>query len=320
MYFIDLSHNQDPSFYLASEEYFVRNLDISRDYLFLYNNQPCIVIGKHQNPFLEINLRYAEEKNIKFYRRISGGGSVFHDPGNLNFCFITKNSYQVYNTYRKFLEPIVSFLQKRDIKAEINQRNDLILDGKKISGNAQFTSRDRLLCHGTLLLNSTLNDLKETLKPNDFGIESKSTRSVSSSVRNIFEQVLEHEKDTFITHLRQSILEYFENDGTIIPDSSDLSEIKKLQKEKFETWEWNWGRTPFFSFESKNPKINLNISVEIDNCYISKVRGLKKSEPLSEFDLLKNKKFVREELSEIIFQKFDSDYATELLKTIYPFY
>ena len=320
MLYIDLPGNKKPSFYLAAEEYFVRNLDISKDYLFLYKNNPCIIIGKHQNPFIEINLKYATEKNFPFYRRISGGGSVFHDPGNLNFCFITKNSYQVYNTYRKFLEPIISFLKKQNINAEINKRNDLILDGKKISGNAQFTSRDRLFCHGTLLLNSTLDDLKETLKPGDYGIESKSTRSVSSSVRNIFEQVLEHEKDTFIADLRQSILEYFENDGTIIPDSSDLSEIKKLQKEKFETWEWNWGRTPFFCFDSKNPKINLNVSVEIDNCHILKVRGLQGSKTPPEFDLLFGERFEKEELQKNIFKKFKSDYAAELLKTIYPFY
>jgi len=151
MYLIKTPPTTNPYLNIAIEEYAVRNLDMSHDYLFIYSNAPSVVIGKNQNPFMEVNLPFLKTNNIKLARRISGGGAVYHEPGNLNFCYITESTKENFNNYKKFLNPIIEYLNSLGIPAVINQRNDIEVEGLKISGNAQFTSRNRMLSHGTLL-------------------------------------------------------------------------------------------------------------------------------------------------------------------------
>ena len=131
MYLIKTDPVTDPAINLAIEEFAVRNLDISKDYLFLYINRPAVIIGKHQNPFEEINLECARKNKVAVLRRISGGGTVYHDPGNLNFCFITQNTLHNFNTYKQFLSPIVFMLNSLGVKAEINSRKGRRKESRK---------------------------------------------------------------------------------------------------------------------------------------------------------------------------------------------
>ena len=188
MILIDHRGNSDPYINAAIEEYMVREMDTSgQDYLLLYINAPCVVVGKNQSIYKEVNVDYLRSGK-PLIRRISGGGTVYHDEGNLCFAFLTAFDEKKVNNYRHFNQPIVDALQKAGIDAQFNKRNDILWEEKKISGNAQFTDRKNILSHGTLLVNADLDRLRSALKPNAYEVESKAVSSTRSSVLNISER------------------------------------------------------------------------------------------------------------------------------------
>ncbi|MEJ2543470.1 MAG: lipoate--protein ligase family protein [Calditrichaceae bacterium] len=138
MYYIDNNSNIDPWLNLALEEYAVRHLDRNNDYLLLYVNDPSIIIGKHQNVLEEVNQIKAGESEIPIIRRISGGGTVYHDSGNLNFSVVTNQTLKNFNKYLNFLKPILEVLSDLRLEPSLNERNNILINGKKISGNAQL--------------------------------------------------------------------------------------------------------------------------------------------------------------------------------------
>lgn len=142
MLFIDNQNINDPRINLAIEEYCVKHLDPKQPYLLFYVNQPSIIIGKNQNTIEEINTKYVEENGIIVVRRLSGGGAVYHDLGNLNFSFITKDDGDSFHNFKKFTEPVIQALRQLGVEAELSGRNDIVVDGRKISGNAQFATKD----------------------------------------------------------------------------------------------------------------------------------------------------------------------------------
>lgn len=164
MLFIDNKGVTDPQINLAIEEYALKNLDINETYLLFYINEPSIIIGKNQNTIEEINTEYVEGNGIKVVRRLSSGGAVYHDLGNLNFSFITKDDGESFHNFRKFTEPVVTALKKLGINAELSGRNDIEVGGRKISGNAQFSTKGRMFSHGTLMLNSEIENVVSALK------------------------------------------------------------------------------------------------------------------------------------------------------------
>ena len=172
----------DPYLNLAIEEYLFEN---SQDNVFiLWQNEPCIVIGKNQNPYAEIDISVAREKNIKIVRRITGGGAVYHDLGNLNYTFISNDGAGGID-FAKFTEPIISALGNMGISATLSGRNDIEVDGKKISGNAQCKKRGRVLHHGTLLFDSDLEFLSGVLSVDREKIQAKAIKSTRARVTNI---------------------------------------------------------------------------------------------------------------------------------------
>ncbi len=175
--------NQDPYFCLAAEEYFLKNF--REDIFMLWQSEDTIVVGKHQNALGEINYRFVREKGIQVARRISGGGTVFHDSGNVNFTFIKNVKGPSEISFKIFTTPVVEALAQLGVTATTSGRNDLLINGFKISGNAEHVFKNRVLHHGTLLFNSDLENLGQAIKVIPGKYESKAVQSNRSPVANI---------------------------------------------------------------------------------------------------------------------------------------
>lgn len=245
MYYINNQNITDPAINLAIEEYAVRFLDKRKSYVLFYINAPSIIVGKHQNVFEEVNLLAAHRYRIPVYRRISGGGTVFHDPGNLNFSYICEHTLKLFNTYNRFLQPVVQILNEGGADVSIDQRNNLRIGSEKISGNAQFTSRKRLLSHGTLLFNSDLNRLNAVIKDQEISgqVISKSTKSQRSSVTNLKFHL---QKELSIDELRRKLIKrIFKNSYQEQPlNRKDWQAIHDMAESKYRSWDWNYGQSP----------------------------------------------------------------------------
>ncbi|MEH7081445.1 lipoate--protein ligase [Neobacillus drentensis] len=276
MLFIDNKGITDPQINLAIEEYSLKNLDINETYLLFYINEPSIIIGKNQNTIEEINTEYVEGNGIKVVRRLSGGGAVYHDLGNLNFSFITKDDGESFHNFRKFTEPVVTALKKLGVNAELSGRNDIEVGGRKISGNAQFSTKGRMFSHGTLMLNSEIENVVSALKVKKDKIESKGIKSVRSRVANISEFLEEKmEIGEFRSLLLKNIFEGQEEIPEYILTEEDWEKIHQLSKERYQNWDWNYGRSPKFNLQHSHrfPVGSIDVRLEvnkgiIENCKI----------------------------------------------------
>jgi len=246
-----LNDNNDPTVNLALEEYCARNLDVENEmYLLFYINEPSIIIGKHQNTIEEINKQFVDENSIKVVRRISGGGAVYHDFGNLNFSFITKYSPEFFHNFEKFTKPVVNTLREMGVDAELGGRNDIVVGGRKISGNAQFTNLKSMFSHGTLLFNSRLEDVVQALNVKADKIESKGIKSVRSRVANISEFLSESiTVNEFKERITNSVFKEYETLPIYILTDEEWEHVHKLSEQKYRTWEWNYGRSPEFNIQ-----------------------------------------------------------------------
>ncbi|MBS1492078.1 MAG: lipoate--protein ligase [Bacteroidetes bacterium] len=251
-----INNNQitDATLNLALEEWAVRNLDFEKDdYLLFYINRNAIIIGKHQNTIEEINSEYVKKKGIQVVRRISGGGAVYHDDGNLNFSFLTKFSQDSIHNFKKFTEPVIKTLNAIGVKAELNGRNDITVDGKKISGNAQFSNTKAMFSHGTVLFNSNLDDVVEALNVKIDKIESKGIKSIRSRVGNITEYM---NQKMNIFDFRQKLIESIFQQGENYPvynlHKKEWQEVYDLANSKYRNWDWNYGRSPEFNIQKIN--------------------------------------------------------------------
>jgi lipoate---protein ligase len=238
----------DPYFNLAAEEYVLKNF--SEDCFMLWRNAPSIIVGKHQNTLAEINLDYVKANDIKVVRRLSGGGAVFHDLGNLNFTFIVSGEDGNLVDFRKFTKPILEVLQKLGVEARFEGRNDLTINGLKFSGNAEHVYHKRTLHHGTLLFSAIMSDLAQALKVNPLKFTDKAVKSVRSRVTNISEH-LKHPMDVeaFSHMIMDHIRENYGGDRIYAYSDDDIRAIEKLRVEKYSQWEWNYGYSPRYMFE-----------------------------------------------------------------------
>ncbi|MBU3145337.1 lipoate--protein ligase [Clostridium sp. CF012] len=268
--------SNNPHFNLALEEYFLKAFK-GEEYFILWQNEPAIIIGRNQNTIEEINKEYVEENNIKVVRRLSGGGAVYHDLGNLNFTFIVKASKDNINNFKKFTDSIVASLEKIGVKAEFTGRNDITIEGKKFSGNSQYYFKDRLLHHGTILFNSDLSVVQNALQVKASKIESKGIKSVRSRVTNVYPYLTEKVSvKEFKEILLHSIFEY---KGAAykeyVLEQNDIDKIQSIADEKYATWDWTYGESPEFNMEKSKryPFGQLNIKLDIKDGKI-KVMGI----------------------------------------------
>lgn len=240
-------HHTNPYFNLAAEEYFLKKTN--EDIFMLWRNEPAIIVGKHQNTLSEINIDYVKENNIHIVRRLTGGGAVFHDLGNLNFTFIQSNQDHTLNDFRKYTEPILAVLQGLGIDARFEGRNDLTIEGKKFSGNAEMVWKNRVLHHGTLLFSALITDLSQALKVNDAKFQDKAVKSVRSRVTNISGHLSQPMDVMQFSELIESYIKSMYPDARFYElNQEDEHIINEMVQSKYNTWDWNFGSSPAYNF------------------------------------------------------------------------
>lgn len=268
MYFIDNKGITDPRINLAIEEYALNNMDIEKDSFFLfYINQPSIIIGRNQNTVEEINTEYVESQGILPVRRLSGGGAVYHDLGNLNFSFITKDDGESFRNFKKFTQPIVDALKEMGVDAELSGRNDILAEGRKISGNAQFSTKGRMFSHGTLMFDTEIEAVVSALRVRKDKIESKGIKSIRSRVANISEfldetMTIEQFKEKLLISIfgGKDQIKYYEL------TEKDWKNIHELSEQRYQTWEWNFGKSPKFNLDHSHrfPTGSVDLKLQVN--------------------------------------------------------
>ena len=234
----------DPAFNLAAEEYVFDHLPADRMYVMLWQNDNAIIIGKHQNTLAQIDQAYVEEKGIRVVRRRSGGGAVYHDLGNLNFTIITDSGESGELDFGRFCDIVLRALERVGIRAERNGRNDMTLDGKKFSGNAQYIRGGRVMHHGTILFDSDAQVLSRALQVDPEKIRAKGVDSVRSRVTNVRPWLpVDMPLAQFRRVLLESILQDYPGEE-IQFTPQDLAQIDAIRAGRYDTWQWNYGRSP----------------------------------------------------------------------------
>lgn len=276
-----VSETDDVYFNLATEEYLLHHFD--QDIVFLYINADAVVLGKHQNAFSECRITKCRENGVSVARRLSGGGTVYHGDGNINFCFIRNGeASDKLIDFKKHLEPVQAFLHSKGLPSEYSGRNDLLLDGKKISGNAEhvFKRKNRVIHHGTLLYNADLSRLNESIAPkNRVEFKTHAVQSVRSVVANIQDYLNQTESmDAFYRELGQFLGDYFLADEYQL-SSEDRQSINELVREKFGTWDWNFGYSPSFTVSLTHDSGETTY-VQVKKGFIQDVKGFLASSDL----------------------------------------
>ncbi|MCP4356642.1 MAG: lipoate--protein ligase [Chloroflexi bacterium] len=246
MLFVNNQNRTDPRWNLALEEHLLRNVQSERPLLLFYINEPAVIIGRNQNSIQEIDPDFIKQNDIHVVRRLSGGGAVYHDLGNLNFSFITNGRENLHN-FALFTEPVIRALNKLGVEAECRGRSDIFANNKKISGNAQYATAQRMFSHGTLLFDSNLETLLKALNPRQAEISSKAVQSIRNFVTNIRE-LLPVEME--IHQFRETLLKELFDDGAVSTyplTAVDWDKIAEIAATRYQTWEWNIGRAPQFN-------------------------------------------------------------------------
>lgn len=260
-----LSKSDNPYFNLAAEEYLLKTF--TEDIFLLYRNRASIVVGKHQNTLAEINLPFVQEKEIMVARRISGGGTVYHDEGNLNFAFFRTGEEGSLVDYKKATKPIIDALNSMGLKASLGKRNELLLKGKKISGTASHVFKKRVLHHGTLLFSSEMKHVSQALLTDQKPFTDRAVKSVPSQITNISDHL---PRAMQMAEFRDELFDYVkgaEGEAEVYDfTEEDLSQIRELRDSRFSTWEWNFGYSPRYEFSKtvvfEGGQFDLKMNVE----------------------------------------------------------
>ena len=255
MLFVDNQENTDPRTNIALETYLVENRLTDQPLLLFYINEPSIIIGRNQNTVEEVNQRYVEEHGIHVVRRMSGGGAVYHDLGNFSYCFI-QEEHGPARDFSVFTRPVIEALHQLGVAgAKLEGRNDLLIDGKKFSGNAMYIRNGRMTAHGTILYDADLDAVTAALKPRADKIESKGIKSVRSRVTNIRPYVADAYQHLNTREFRDHLLLriFGVNSRADVPEytlsADDWAQVAAIRAERFANWDWNYGRSPAFTSE-----------------------------------------------------------------------
>jgi len=240
----------NPYFNIALDAWLVRNAKPGEEYVMLWQNEPAVILGRFQNTFEEVDIDYAEAHRIAIVRRISGGGAVYQDLGNLNFSLIAETRLHPFNDYEAFTRPVLDTLWEFGVKAELTGRNDITIEGAKFSGNAQFRSGTHVLHHGTILFDEDLEVVPKVLTPPTDKIASKGIKSVRSRVTNVRPHL---PPGTTLNDLRDRLLHHIGRHngglaGTLVIGPEETALVNREVEARFGRWEWNFGASPPFNF------------------------------------------------------------------------
>lgn len=299
------SNSTSPYFNFALEEYLLTQKDLDDDEIFLFwRTNPTIMVGRYQNTFSEINEKYVRENNVNVVRRNSGGGTIYTDMGAWQFTFIEKNYKEEGISFDKFTGPIVEALQKQDVDAHFNSRNDLLIGNRKFSGNAQYRKDNTILHHGSILFNTDIQAMVESITVAEDKIIAKGIKSVRERVINISEVMKDNiTSENFRDIMLDSLLK---NSTTYTLTKEDIKSINKIQKEKFESWDWNYGKNPIFNISRykrfNGGRVDFKLNVKkgiIKNCTIEGDFFLSGEISILEESFI-DCKYVRENISKLL--------------------
>ena len=265
---------KNPYYNLAVEEYLLKHTD--EEYILLWQNEPTVVIGKNQNAFAEVNLEYTEKNGIHIVRRITGGGAVYHDLGNLNYSYIAKKEGSDID-FEFFSRPVIDALNEMGVSAKLSGRNDILIDEKKISGNAQTVFNNRVLHHGTLLFDSELDILSNALRVDEEKIKSKAIKSTRSRVANIKDFLAEeYTLDNFANYIKAFIIEKYNVAEINIEENAVIKSLYKRNASK----EWLFPERDYlsrFSITSKKRysfgSVTLSLDMKNESIVSAKIEG-----------------------------------------------
>lgn len=306
----------DPRINLAIEHFLLQEMPVEEPILLFYINEPSIIIGRNQNTIEEINREYVEQQGIHVVRRLSGGGAVYHDLGNLNFSFIMPDDGNSFRDFAKVTKPIIQALHELGVSgAELKGRNDLVIDGMKFSGNAMYATNGRMFAHGTIMFDSDINEVVNALKVKKDKIESKGIKSIRSRVTNI-KPFLPKEKQTMTTdEFREAILlkifgvDSMKEVNTYILKEEDWQKINEISKEYYRNWDWNYGKSPDFNFsrQKRFPIGSIEVHLNVSNGLIEEVKIFGDFFGLGNIEDVENA---------LIGKRYDKDILNEVVKTI----
>lgn len=325
----------DASWNLAIEYYLLNEVTLDEPIIYFYINDNAIIVGKNQNTYDEVNLDYVEAHAVDVVRRFSGGGAVYHDKGVLNFCFITQDDGHAFRNFERFTTPVIDALHEMGVEgAKLEGRNDLIIDDKKFSGNAMYTSNGRMTSHGTLMFNSEIDAVVDALKPNKQKLESKGIKSIRSRVTNIMPYLDEEYQNYSTRQFREKLIQF-------IFDVNDVSDVKEYTltdedwdaisdfRDKFTgNWDWNYGQSPDFDVE-RSERLSIGTVESKMNVRKGHIQAVKiygdffgKGEISDVEDILIGTAYSTEAIKDVL-ESIDIDYyfgdvtADELVKVFY---
>jgi len=264
----------DPALNLAAEEWLLRTT--GDDVFMLWRNAPAVIVGRNQNTRAQIDEDFVRARNIPVVRRLSGGGAVFHDLGNINFTFLSLGNAGRDIDFRRFTAPLIEALGEMGVACAFEGRNDLTIDGKKISGNAQFLWRDRVLHHGTLLFSAQMADISGALRVDPAKYQDKAVQSIRKRVTNIASHLpTPMEPDEFMARLMHHVSGGQTRAGlALAPDEAAAVEL--LAERKYRNWQWNYGYSPAYAFTktSRTPGGVVEAHLDVANGVITAIRLL----------------------------------------------
>lgn len=250
----------DANFNFALEKYLIEELDIADSYFLFWRTTPTLMIGRYQNALVEINMDYAKKHNIHIVRRVTGGGTIYTDMNGWQFSFINKRMGTKEIDFHTYTRPIIDALASLDITAVKSGRNDLLIEGKKFSGNAQYIRKNVMLHHGSILFDTDLSELVRSLTPDDEKLISKGIKSVRSRVTNVAEH-LNKKMDSL--EFRDVMLNYLLADmDTYELSAADVKRVMQIKTAQFDSWDWNFGKTPKFNITKENRFAGGKLKVE----------------------------------------------------------
>lgn len=299
---IVISKEVNPYYNLALEEELFENVKEDEMILYLWQNEKTIVIGRNQNPYVECDIDAIEKDNISLARRLSGGGTVYHDLGNLNFTFITSKNNENLN---KQLKVIKKALEMFNLSVEFSGRNDLLCDGKKFSGHAFYEENNSYYHHGTLMVDVDITMLQKFLKPSKLKLQSKGIKSVKSRVINLKDKVPNITIDSLIDALKESFKIVYGN----VKEESILNKdcYSPRYIDKYSCKKWIYGESPKYTINLEQTLNigNIQVLLDVESGIINNVKIYSDTLLNINFEDIENK---------LIHKEFDRNKITKFLK------